>query len=104
MGDQRDPENRFYWRKPVQRLDAEVIRDSILATSGALNKGMFGPPVPVRPDLHGQIVVDGGAKPVARSTTVNPAPQPKIRWSLWIPLGAISTGTPPARPSNSPGG
>jgi len=57
IGDQRDPENRFYWRKPVQRLDAEVIRDSILATSGALNKGMFGPPVPVRPDVHGQIIV-----------------------------------------------
>jgi hypothetical protein len=56
-GDQRDPENRLYWRKPVQRLDAEVIRDSVLATSGALNQGMFGPPVPVRPDVHGQIVV-----------------------------------------------
>ena len=55
--DQRDPENRLYWRKPVQRLDAEVIRDSVLATSGALNKAMFGPPVPVRPDVHGQIVV-----------------------------------------------
>src|ERR1700747_3545973 len=55
--DKSDPENRLYWRKPVQRLDAEVIRDSILATSGALNNGMFGPPVPVRPDVHGQIVV-----------------------------------------------
>lgn len=56
-GDQRDPENRLYCRKPVQRLDAEAIRDSILATSGALNKNMFGPPIPVRPDVHGQIVV-----------------------------------------------
>ncbi len=56
-GDARDPENRFYWRKSVQRLDAEVIRDSTLATSGALNKSMYGPPVPVRPDVHGQIVV-----------------------------------------------
>lgn len=56
-GEQRDPGNQLYWRKPVQRLDAEVIRDSILATSGALNLAMFGPPVPVRPDVHGQIVV-----------------------------------------------
>jgi hypothetical protein len=56
-GDERDPENHLFWRKPVQRLDAEVIRDSILATSGALNQTMFGPPVPVRPDVHGQIVV-----------------------------------------------
>jgi hypothetical protein len=56
-GNERDPENRLYGRKPVQRLEAEVIRDSILATSGALNKTMYGPPVPVRPDVHGQIVV-----------------------------------------------
>jgi hypothetical protein len=56
-GDERDADNQLYWRKPVQRLDAEVIRDSILATSGALNRNMFGPPVPVRPDVHGQIVV-----------------------------------------------
>src|SRR3989454_1486699 len=53
----RAPENRLYWRKPVQRLDAEIIRDAILAASGALNEAMFGPPVPVRPDVHGQIVV-----------------------------------------------
>ena len=54
---QSDPDNRLYSHKPVQRLDAEVIRDAILATSGALNKTMFGPPVPVRPDVHGQIIV-----------------------------------------------
>jgi len=53
----RDPENRLYWRKPVQRLDAEVIRDSMLSVSGALNDRTFGLPVPVRPDVHGQIVV-----------------------------------------------
>ncbi len=55
--EQRDPENRLYWRKPVQRLDAEIIRDAILAASGVLNEAMFGSPVPVRPDVHGQIVV-----------------------------------------------
>src|SRR6266404_1832457 len=54
---QRDPENRLYWRKPVQRLDAEVIRDAILSASGVINDKMYGPPVPVRPDVHGQIVV-----------------------------------------------
>jgi len=55
--EQRDPENRLYWRKPVHRLDAEIIRDSMLAVSGTLNEAMFGPPVPVRPDVHGQIVI-----------------------------------------------
>ena len=57
LNEQRDPETRLYGRKPVHRLDAEVIRDAILATSGALNPAMFGPPVPVRPDVHGQVVV-----------------------------------------------
>ncbi len=52
-----DAENLSYWRKPVQRLDAEALRDSILAVSGALNERMSGPAVPVRPDVHGQIVV-----------------------------------------------
>ena len=52
-----DPDNRFYWRKPVQRLDAEVLRDAILATTGVLNPKRFGPPVPVREDAVGQIVV-----------------------------------------------
>ena len=55
--DRRDPENRLYGRMPVQRLDAEAVRDSILAVSGSLNGKQFGPPVPVRPDVHGQIVV-----------------------------------------------
>jgi len=55
--DEIDPENRFYWRKPVQRLDAEAIRDSFLAVSGALSDRMFGPPVPVREDAVGQIVL-----------------------------------------------
>jgi hypothetical protein len=55
--ERRDPENRLYWRKPIQRLDAEVLRDAMLSASGAFNDKMFGPPVPVRPDVHGQIVV-----------------------------------------------
>jgi len=41
----KDPENRLYWRFRIDRLDAEAIRDSILAVSGALNREMFGPPV-----------------------------------------------------------
>ncbi len=40
-----DPSDRFLWRYPMQRLDAEIIRDSILAVSGGLNLEMFGKPV-----------------------------------------------------------
>ncbi len=38
-----DPENRWLGRYPVRRLDAEAIRDSILAVSGQLDRTMFGP-------------------------------------------------------------
>ncbi len=40
-----DPQDRFLWRYPMHRLDAEIIRDSILAVSGGLNPEMFGRPV-----------------------------------------------------------
>ena len=52
-----DPDDRLYWRMPVRRLDAEAVRDRVLATSGVLNDRMFGPPVPVKEDSVGQIVV-----------------------------------------------
>jgi hypothetical protein len=52
-----DPDAALYSRKPLQRLDAEAIRDSILAVSGNLNLKKFGPPIPVRADVAGQIVV-----------------------------------------------
>jgi hypothetical protein len=41
----KDPENRLFWRFPPRRLEAEAIRDSILAASGRLNREMFGPGV-----------------------------------------------------------
>ncbi|MDB4747121.1 DUF1553 domain-containing protein [Akkermansiaceae bacterium] len=38
-----DPTNKFLWRFTPRRLEAEVIRDSILAASGQLDTTMFGP-------------------------------------------------------------
>jgi mono/diheme cytochrome c family protein len=37
-----DPENLWLWRRDPQRLEAEVIRDSMLAASGALDRTQFG--------------------------------------------------------------
>ena len=65
-----DPENRFLWRKPIQRLEAEIVRDRILATSGELNHQMHGPPVSVRADDVGQIVVAAGVAGKRRSVYV----------------------------------
>ncbi|MFO0282655.1 MAG: PSD1 and planctomycete cytochrome C domain-containing protein [Acidobacteriota bacterium] len=48
-----DPTNKLLWRMNWRRLDAEVIRDSVLSLSGRLNPEMFGPPVlfPVPDDV-----------------------------------------------------
>ena len=47
-----DPGNRLLWRMPLRRLDAEALRDSILAVGGQLDTGLGGPPVKLeaRPD------------------------------------------------------
>jgi len=39
---QRDPANRLLWRFPYRRLEAEAIRDSMLAVSGRLNRQLYG--------------------------------------------------------------
>ncbi len=38
-----DRDNKLYWRQPARRLEAEVIRDAILAASGDLDPKLFGP-------------------------------------------------------------
>ncbi|MEI6235868.1 MAG: PSD1 and planctomycete cytochrome C domain-containing protein [Planctomycetota bacterium] len=38
-----DPENKLFWRRKSVRLEAESIRDSMLAVSGQLDPRMFGP-------------------------------------------------------------
>ena len=40
-----DPENRLSWRRRPQRLEAELLRDAMLAVSGKLNTNMHGPAV-----------------------------------------------------------
>ena len=38
-----DPDNRFYWRMNAQRMDAQVVRDSLLHLAGALDLTLGGP-------------------------------------------------------------
>jgi hypothetical protein len=53
-----DPENRLLWRMRTKRLEAEAIRDCVLAASGRLDSTMGGPPILLvsRPD--GLVTVD----------------------------------------------
>ncbi len=57
VNDRIDPDNRLLTRMSVRRLEAEAIRDSILAVSGSLNRKPFGKPIPVTTDEVGQVVI-----------------------------------------------
>ena len=39
---QKDPDNRLLWKRNIRRMDAEVLRDSLLQVSGDLNLKMGG--------------------------------------------------------------
>ncbi len=59
----KDPENDLFWRFDMRRLDAEEIRDSVLAVNGSLNMKMGGPSIfPVIPKevLAGQSMPGSG--------------------------------------------
>jgi hypothetical protein len=40
-----DPDNRLLHHYPLRRLEAEALRDAMLAASGRLDRRLFGPPV-----------------------------------------------------------
>jgi hypothetical protein len=42
---ENDPQNQYLWKFRAERLDAEIVRDSILAASGSVNLTIGGPPV-----------------------------------------------------------
>ena len=42
-----DPQNILLHKMPIRRMQAEAIRDSILAFSGRLDRKLFGPSIPI---------------------------------------------------------
>ncbi len=59
-GSRVDPANRLLWRYPLHRLDAETIRDSMLAVAGELDERAGGPYVPTSRGEDGEVVVAEG--------------------------------------------
>ena len=66
----KDPDNQWFWRQEIRRLDAEAIRDSLLDLSGDLNRKTGGPSV--YPELPRRCITlriacakDGGKAPRA---------------------------------------
>jgi cytochrome c553 len=52
-----DADNRLLSHFPLRRLEAESLRDSLLAVSGKLNYQQGGPAVPVMFNTEGQVVI-----------------------------------------------
>src|SRR5947208_10209748 len=61
-----DPDNRLLARFSLRRLDAEAIRDAMLAVSGELDGRQGGPSVPTHRTESGEVVAaepaDGGLR------------------------------------------
>lgn len=99
-----DPDNRLLGRMSVRRLEAEAVRDSILAASGALNLKMLGTPVPVTVDEVGQVIVgldnrDSAGRPVTKRASLSGE---EFRRSIYVqvrrsqPLSMLETFDAPA--------
>jgi mono/diheme cytochrome c family protein len=64
---QIDPENALLWRMNLRRLEAEVLRDAVLAVSGKLDHTLGGAPVPVTSNPDGLVTVsDKGPTPTSQ--------------------------------------
>lgn len=50
--EKRDPDNRYLWRQNRRRLEAEPLRDAMLAASGELNRAIGGESKPLTAEFH----------------------------------------------------
>ncbi len=65
-----DPDNELLWRQAMRRLEAEPLRDAILATAGTLNTPMFGAGQAVAREKDGEVIVSAGQNQGRRSIYV----------------------------------
>lgn len=75
-----DPDNRLLWRMTPRRLEAETIRDSVLAVSGRLDFRSGGPTLPItRENLHVN-------SPSFLEDDARIEPHVKFRRSVYMPI------------------
>lgn len=56
-----DPENKYLWRMNRKRMDAEVLRDSMIFVAGKMNHKYHGPmiKIPLEPEVYDLIFTEG---------------------------------------------
>ena len=84
--DRIDPDNSYLSRMSVRRLEAEILRDSLLTVSGRLNPQVGGAPVPVMFNEEGQVVIgidttDTAGRPSGKIVPLNGA---EFRRSIYV--------------------
>ena len=78
-----DPENKFYARYKLRRLDAETLRDSLLALTNTLVQSSYGPPSGIGRDPQGRVIT-GIDKGTITLNKVDPAGDADFRRSIYI--------------------
>lgn len=100
-----DPENRFYARFKLRRLDAETLRDSMLGVTGALVQTSYGPPSGIGRDPQGRVIT-GIDKSTITVNKVDPAGADDFRRSIYVqmrrskPLTVLDTFDAPVMQPN----
>jgi hypothetical protein len=85
----KDPENDLLWRVDMRRLEAEEIRDALLAVNGSLNRKLFGPSILVtlpREVLAGQSVPGAGWGESSPEEQARRSVYIKVKRSLSVPI------------------
>lgn len=56
--EETDPANQLLWKARLRRLDSEAVRDAILTVSGKLDRTVGGPPLPLKVQPDGKVIID----------------------------------------------
>ncbi|MGD9723244.1 MAG: PSD1 and planctomycete cytochrome C domain-containing protein [Pirellulales bacterium] len=94
-----DPDGDWLWHMPLKRLDAEIVRDAILAVSGQLDPSLGGPPLPLETRPDGSVVIQEKQLP---------SPAAKSRRSIYVlarrnyHLSMLNVFDQPAMATNCP--
>ena len=88
-----DPENKLFWRMNRQRLDAEAMRDSMLAISGELTRESGGPALVLEePENCGALALKGVNPPNYKHS--KPRPSQEFERTLYLPVLRGGTAGP----------
>ncbi len=73
----KDPDNRHFWRMPPKRLEAEPLRDAMLAVAGRLQAG---------PPPYGSVTAKIGHGDIARHHDPEDLRRKSTRRTLYLPM------------------